>query len=118
MEKSTIAESGYSLPLYKLKKTVLYIAMMDGRDETPVHLEEMPTLDKFFDVVLDCSDAVGQEDTIESIRITCGWLDGRKPMRIRRKYPCTFDFFLEAVDKSPCWDKDGKCEVEVVVTPK
>ena len=117
-EQSKIPKSKYSLSPHKLENTVLLISMVNGPDETPIDLEKISTLDRFFDAVLDCSGTVGQEDSIESIRITCGWLSGRKPISITRKYPCAFQYFLKTVDKSPCWDKGEECEVEVVVTRK
>ena len=95
LESGTFTSSGseYSLPLFKLKNTILYISVVGRLGEENMNLQETSTLDGFFNAVLEVSDAVGQEDTLGLILITCPWLDGRKPMSIRRKYPSTFENF-------------------------
>ena len=108
---SEFPHSTVSLSPDKINQTTLLLCLSSAPDDFfPLSLRSCMTVATFFTSVLDALNV--DEGTLNKVRISFPWISG-KTLVMKRSPTDSFEWFLKAVNKAPCWERGEECDLKV-----
>ena len=111
------SSSNFTLPADKVTRTTLLVShSLSPDDFIPLSLRSCMTIKTFFTSILDAADI--KESDLERVKVSFGWMPGKKLVMKQSLADIFFEEFLRTIDEAPCWDEGKRCKVDVEVFVK
>lgn len=105
---TAVAKVPASLTEYKQERTILFVPLRGSKsDMVPIKLSSAMTIPRFFSSVCAAAGIAEDEDRVISIMLE-PWDNGlERSIILRRDTLQAFEYLLETIDESDCWNEEG-----------